>query len=267
MPIDLPGYQPAMQDQTFTLSEGQVDLWLIRSPGRTGGAALDISELDEAEQRRADSFVRPADGLLYTTAHVALRRLLTRYTGIPPRELRFVREPCPGCGAAHGRPALKESAAPLHFSLSHSDGTALVGIAAVPIGVDTERLPSREMVEDCSQELHPAERSELAAAGVEEQKVRFGQIWTRKEAFLKGIGTGLSRSLSEDYLGADVERHPPGWFLIDVTCGPTHCAAAAIRGPAPSHVNLRRMPGQWLGALGTEADTNAFVPFTPVLAC
>jgi 4'-phosphopantetheinyl transferase len=144
---------------------------------------------------------------------------------------------------------------------------ALIGIAGVPIGVDTERLPSRETVEDCSQELHPAERSELAAAGVEEQNVRFGQIWTRKEAFLKGIGTGLSRSLSEDYLGADVERHPRGWFLIDVTCGPTHCAAAAIRGPAPNQVNLRGMPGQWLGAPGTEADTNAVVPFTPVLAC
>ncbi|MFF8505651.1 4'-phosphopantetheinyl transferase family protein [Streptomyces anulatus] len=264
----LPRYQPAAPEgekQAFTVSPGNVDLWLIRSPEGGDNAVLDTSELDEAERRRANAFVRAADALLYATAHVALRRLLAAYTGIAPRHVQFLREPCPGCGAAHGRPALKEPVFPFHFSLSHSGGIALVGVAPVPIGVDTEQLASQETVNECSQALHPAERDELAEAA--DPKGLFGQIWTRKEAFLKGIGTGLSRDLSEDYLGADIERHPPGWSVIDVPCGRAHCAAAAVRGPAPERVSLQRVPGQWLGSRGIESHPAPGVPFAPMLAC
>ncbi|MFG3179966.1 hypothetical protein ACGFZC_33575 [[Kitasatospora] papulosa] len=65
---------------------------------------------------------------------------------------------------------------PLHFSLSSSGGMALVGIAVVPIGVDVEKLPSWETVQDCSPALHPGERSELASAKATERKECFGQI-------------------------------------------------------------------------------------------
>jgi len=229
----------------FTVAEGRVDLWLIRSPQGPDAALLDTSELGPAEQHRAHSFIRPADGLLYAAAHVALRRLLGRYTGTPPQDLRFVREPCPGCGGAHGRPAIAPRS--LHFSLSHSGGLAMVGVAAVPVGVDVEKLPRQETVEICSRALHPGERSELEQAPGAERNVRFGRIWTRKEAFLKGIGTGLSRPSTEDYLGADARLHPHGWTMVDVPCDPTHCAAAAVKGPAPATVTVRRLPGQWLG--------------------
>ncbi|MFD3780788.1 MFS transporter [Streptomyces sp. NPDC058612] len=55
-----------------------------------------------------------------------------------PRALRFVRERCAGCGGEHGRPALDASSPPPGFSLSHSAGVALAGVAAVPVGVDVE---------------------------------------------------------------------------------------------------------------------------------
>ncbi|WP_437022664.1 4'-phosphopantetheinyl transferase family protein [Streptomyces sp. enrichment culture] len=249
--------------EEFTVVEGRLDLWLIRPPEGPGAALLDTSELDPAERHRADSFIRPADGLLYAAAHVALRRLLGRYTGTPPQHVRFVRDPCPGCGGAHGRPAIAPRS--LHFSLSHSGGLAMVGVASVPVGVDVEKLPREETVEICSRALHPDERSELADAEGAERTIRFGRIWTRKEAFLKGIGTGLSRSSTEDYLGADAQRHPRGWTMVDVPCDPTHCAAAAVEGPAPGTVTVRTLPGQWLGAHGDAAGPAA--PHTPVPAC
>ncbi|MFI8294145.1 4'-phosphopantetheinyl transferase family protein [Streptomyces sp. NPDC085614] len=261
----LPQGQPATREQGYSVCEGRVDLWLIRSPGSMDDP--DTSDLDDAERRRIDSFIRPADRLMYATAHIGLRRILAGYTQSSPRDLRFLREPCPGCGAAHGRPALEAPSTPLHFSLSHSGGMALVGIAAVPIGVDVEKLPSRQTVEDCSPALHPGERSELAGAKDTELKVRFGQIWTRKEAYLKGIGTGLSRDLAEDYLGTDAQRHPPSWSLLDVPCGPTHCAAAAVQGPAPDRVSLRQVPRQWLGLTETETGADPVAPFTSTLAC
>ncbi|MFE9022963.1 4'-phosphopantetheinyl transferase family protein [Streptomyces sp. NPDC007808] len=231
----------------YTVALGRLDLWLVRRPEERA-AELDRSELDGAERHRAASFIRPADGLLYAAAHIALRRLLGRYTGTAPQDLTFVREPCPGCGGAHGRPAL--AAAPLHFSLSHSGGVALVGVAAVPLGVDVERLPRPESVEVCTAALHPDEQAELRAVGEAHRSPLFGRIWTRKEAFLKGIGTGLSRSPAEDYLGADTTRHPSGWTVLDIACDDTHAAAVAVCGAAPRTVNVRWLAQDWLGPGG-----------------
>ncbi|MEG3631657.1 4'-phosphopantetheinyl transferase family protein [Streptomyces poriticola] len=250
----------------FTVSADRVDLWLVRSPAVPDATALDTTELDAAEQRRADSFMRAEDGLLYASAHIALRRLLGRYTGTAPADVTFVREPCPGCGGAHGRPAVArpaEAAPDLHFSLSHSGGVALVGVAAAAIGVDVEKRPKQESVEICARALHPDEQRELAAAG--EPTACFGRIWTRKEAFLKGIGTGLSRSPAQDYLGADTGRHPAGWAILDVPCGPTHSAAAAVRGPAPGRVRIRRLTEDWLRAPGPGDAAHVSEPV--LLAC
>lgn len=237
----------ATERQEFTVSRDRVDLWLVLLPTGPGAAAPDLKELDAAERLRVTTFTHPADALLYVTAHVALRRLLGRYTATPPEELRFRREPCPGCGAAHGRPALAQRPAPLHFSLSHSGEIALVGVGAVPLGVDVELLAGEETVAACSQTLHLRERSELAEVEGEEARRRlFGRIWTRKEAFLKGLGTGLSRSPALDYLGADAGRHPGGWTILDIPVGPAHTAAVAVRGPAPSTVELHQFPASWL---------------------
>jgi 4'-phosphopantetheinyl transferase len=253
-------------DEDFTLGDGRLDLWLMSSPHRDTAHLLDRSELDEAERRRADAFIRPADGLLYATVHVALRRLLGRYLRTAPQDLRFTREACPGCGERHGRPALDLSPPPLHFSLSHSTTVALVGVATVPVGVDVERLPGAETIDVCAAALHPDEQAELAAGESSEadRAAVFGQIWTRKEAYLKGIGTGLSRSPAQDYLGADTARHPAGWSVLDLPRSSTHAAAVAVRGTAPLNTEVRRIAEEWLRA---EPDQAAAAAVTAALAC
>ncbi|MEU2249794.1 4'-phosphopantetheinyl transferase superfamily protein [Streptomyces sp. NPDC019224] len=234
-------------DEDFVLTDGQADLWLMRSPGAHTAHLLDRSELDDSERARADAFLRPADGLLYATVHVALRRLLARYLRTTPRDVRFTRETCPGCGAGHGRPALDLAPLPLHFSVSHSSAVALVGVAGVPIGVDVERLPRPSTIDVCARFLHPDEQAELAAAQSPSERAEdFGRIWTRKEAFLKGIGTGLSRSAAEDYLGADAARHPAGWSVLDIPCGATHAAALAVHRAELLSADVRWLAEEWL---------------------
>lgn len=71
----------------------------------------------------------------------------------------LVREPCPGCGAPHGRPAV--SAALLHFSLSRVGDAVLVAFADAPIGVDVEQWPSAGRAVEVAQILQRTERAEL----------------------------------------------------------------------------------------------------------
>lgn len=227
--------------------EGHIDLWLLRQPDRDAvTGTLDLSELDDSELNRTSLCRRKPNGFLYTSAHIALRRLLGAYLDVPPRDLRFVREPCPGCGEPHGRPAVSTPSPPLHFSLSHSTGMVMIGVAATPIGVDVEKLPGPETVEMCTPAFHPAERAELESLPDEARRAAFGQLWTRKEAYLKALGTGLSRALDADYLGGDPARHPAGWTVLDTSCGPGHTAAAAVLGVTPTSVGRRWLRMEWL---------------------
>lgn len=213
------------------------ELWLLRQPELgTCVGDLDLDELDESERNRAGTCRREAGRLLYSSAHIALRRLLGAYLDAEPGALRFDRAPCPCCGRLTGRPVLRTPESTLHFSLSHGSGMAMIGVSALPIGVDVERVPTGETARVCLPALHPDERTELGSDGTGDagvDTVAFGQLWTRKESYLKGIGTGLARDLSADYLGADTARRPAGWTVFDVPCGPQHLAAVALSSPDP----------------------------------
>ncbi|MFI6037322.1 4'-phosphopantetheinyl transferase family protein [Streptomyces sp. NPDC051315] len=233
------------------LRRGRLDLWLLPAPETAGlHGPLAVHELDEAERVRADAFRRPADRERYVVAHIALRRLLAAYLGTTPQDIAFARADCPRCGSPHGRPVLVDSSA--HFSLSHSPGAVLVGVACSPVGVDVERLPRPERVEVCAPALHPSERRELEEHTAGDRPAVFARLWTRKEAYLKGTGIGVGGWMSDVYLGdegAHSPSRPAGWTVVDVPCGSGHAAAAAIQGPAPRQA-VRRLPPQAVLAEG-----------------
>ncbi|MGW0702190.1 4'-phosphopantetheinyl transferase family protein [Streptomyces sp. NPDC002867] len=235
---------------------GRLDLWLFATPesaGRHGPLAL--YELDEAERRRADAFRRPVDRERYVAAHIALRRVLAAYTGTAPRDIAFRRAECPRCGAPHGRPVLVGSA--VHFSLSHSRGAVLIGVAPAPVGVDVERLPRPERVDLSATALHPGERRELERYAPGDRPAVFARLWARKEAYLKGTGIGVGGWTSEVYLGDGGPHTPPrpaDWTVVDVPWGSGHAAAAAIRGRLRRQV-VRRLPPQAVLAGGRVPST------------
>ncbi|MEU8774116.1 4'-phosphopantetheinyl transferase superfamily protein [Streptomyces sp. NPDC048606] len=251
-----PGWTPAPWPRTRPgPAEGAVDLWLLRVPD--AGAAsvtLDRTPLDAEERARAAGFARPVDGYRYAAAHLALRRVLSAYRGVGPGELGFVREPCPGCGAPHGRPALAGATGP-HFSLSHTGGMVLIAVAGRPVGADVEGLPAPDRVAGVVEALHPAERAAVGAAPPALRPAVFARLWARKEAYLKGLGTGLGRGPDLDYLGDPGPGAPPrpsGWTVRDVTAGPGHAAALALAHPPGA-------PDLTVGTffLGTLDDTTA----------
>ena len=215
-----------MDDDELPVPEpGSVHLWL-RETGDVSGSPDAPDLLDADERARAARFHRDRDRDRYIGSHLLLRRVLARYAGQPPEALRFTRQPCPCCGEPHGRPALAGPADLPQFSLSHAGPLTLVAVACDPVGADVEALPAADSVPGLARVLHPDERAELEEA--EYGPEAFARIWTRKEAYLKGTGSGLGRDPKLDYVGAR-KPGPPGWTLADAAAPPGFAAAVALR--------------------------------------
>lgn len=225
-----------------------LDVWVLSVSGVRADRA-DLSVLDERERERAAKFVRDVDRHSYLAAHIGLRHVLGRHLGLPPAQLAFRREVCPNCGALHGRPALADADAAVQFSLSHGGDLVLVGLAATAVGVDVEEVPDPQVAADLTARLHPAEQREITEA--QRPGAAFARVWTRKEAYLKGIGTGLSRGLATDYLGGTgLSPLPDGWSVLDVSVPAGYAGAAAVAGPTPDTRVLELPPAVIEGDAG-----------------
>lgn len=209
---------------------GAPGLWLVRAQAfKTVVARLADSVLDGVEKERAAAFREAGDRDTYLAGHVALRLLLGAYLGIPPVDVLLQRLPCLLCGQPHGRPVVDGN--PVHFSLSHSGGLCLLALARTAVGVDIEAVPSLEVAQEVGECLHPREASELRGLRTMDQPAAFARVWARKEAYLKGLGVGLGRSMSLDYLGTapDAVAKVPGWAIGDVAVDDGYAAAVAVQ--------------------------------------
>lgn len=208
---------------------GRPRVWLARVEDlRDAVAPLAGTLLDSGERARAAALHRAADRDGYRVAHVCLRLLLGAYLGVEPSDVTFVRRPCPVCRGPHGRPDVP--GVPLCFSVSRTEGLCLLAFADTAVGADIERLPGSDVVAALTDTLHPREAAELAACPPQGRPAAFARVWTRKEAYLKGLGTGLGRDLRSDHLGASARgpRRMPGWTVDDVAVGRGHTAAVAV---------------------------------------
>jgi phosphopantetheinyl transferase len=152
-----------------------------------------LSLLDAAERTRAGRFRRDSDRTAFIRAHAALRICLADQLGSAPEEVRFHTP-------AGGKPMLDSALrAPstLDFSLSHSGEFGLVGIAmAGRIGVDIEQRVPADALALARRWFAPEETAWLELLPTAERDRRFLECWTRKEAYLKALGLGLSGGLT-----------------------------------------------------------------------
>jgi 4'-phosphopantetheinyl transferase len=160
-----------------------VELWLIDL--RFEPSAAMQSWLGAEELQRAARFVFARDRRRYLAAHTALRQVLGQQVGTAPRDLRFTH-------GEFGKPALLD--ARCSFNLSHSDDDAAVLLAdAGEVGVDLEALRAMPDASALAQRHFSAEENAaLEGLGARDRDAAFLTCWTRKEACLKAIGSGLS---------------------------------------------------------------------------
>jgi len=163
-----------------------------------------------------------------------LRSVLARYLQVPAESLEFAYGP-------FGKPVLNDTR--LRFNMSHSNEVALLAITEDrELGVDVEHIRVNFATEEIARRFFsPVEVETFNRLAKHEQVAAFFRCWTRKEAYIKAIGRGLSQPLD----GFDVTLAPgeraallradeddaTRWTMHDLEVGADYAAALAVAGP------------------------------------
>ena len=230
------------------MSPGDVHVWEIPLTVSESDLTHYNELLSPDEKTRAARFHFASDSRKFTIARGALRSILGSYAGLPARDLRFT------C-SQHGKPSLSDTPGDIRFNVSHSGDWALVAVTrSRDVGVDVEAM--REDVETdklAERFFSTRERAAIRALPSGQRVSAFYRCWTCKEAFLKGQGVGLFRSL--DSFDVEVNPHVPArllstrpdheesrhWLLHDIEAAPHYAAAVAAERPV-SAITILRSP-------------------------
>ena len=232
---------------SLSLQAGQVDVWRICL--EQGGEILDRfrrtlspEELDRAGRFRFERLQRH-----FVVSRGFLRYVLGRYLAVEPSSLKFAYND-------YGKPSLAGEVS-LQFNMSHSHEMGLVAVTrGAAVGVDVEHIRVDFASEDIATRFFsPLEVETFSSLPSEERVAAFFRCWSRKEAYIKAIGKGLSQPLD----GFDVTLAPyePAallrageedklrWSLSDLDVGSDYASALAVEG-APSQISCFQFVGQ-----------------------
>ncbi len=236
------GLQPRVPARA-SAPRGEVDVWYVVVSQRLADADV----LSEVDRDRARRFVFPAVRLRYVVSHCATWRILSQYRHDVGASALCFR------AGAFGKPALVDGGG-LQFNLSHSGAAVVLAVAwAREVGVDLEEhrpIDHRQLSRTC---FSPAERDALERVPASERMACFFRGWTRKEAYVKARGAGLSLPLDSFDVALERDRaallatrpddaDAARWTMDALDLGEGRSAAVAYEG-ARTRVRLRRWPG------------------------
>lgn len=178
-------------------------LWWAVAEEVDAGALRRCREwLSYSESERLGRFAFQGDQEAYLLAHAMLRDVLCRYFGERQKAWRFE-------ASGGGKPAIVSPNPPhnVKFNLSHSQGIALCGLSIDrEIGVDVEDMDrSVEFAELAKRYFSASEAADVLQREGVDQRRRFFEYWTLKEAILKGEGDGIVNGLSESAVRFEVD--------------------------------------------------------------
>jgi 4'-phosphopantetheinyl transferase len=230
-------WSPAPKD--LLLAANEVHVWRAQLDLPSSQVQRLRAILTEDEVDRANRFSFEILRQRFIAARGALRSILSRYITIFPGHLRFLYN-------QYGKPFLAPefSSYLLNFNLSHSGSMALYAMTRnKEIGVDVERVRSNFEYEEIAERFFSANEVAILRTIPAEQKLEaFYNCWTRKEAYIKAHGKGLSIPLdSFDVSFApgepavllhtkDEPQERSLWTLRDIQPGPGYVGALAVKG-------------------------------------
>ena len=208
------------------------EVWQARPSSRFADA------LSATERARHDRLRRDADRDRFATGRALARHALAAELGLDPEAVELHAR-CPTCGGPHGKPTLPEAPADLDFSIAHAGDRVVVAVArGAAVGIDVEQVAETgDLASERAGVLTRAERDVLDATRADLRAAAFFAYWTRKEAVLKALGTGLLTPMAE--LQVSAPRQAPrveAWpgaadghaWMADIDAGHGYAGAVAL---------------------------------------
>ena len=175
----------------LTLSDKEAHIW--RADLNLGDSLQSsfLKLLSPDEKNRAGKFRFARDSRNFIVARGILRSLIGNYLEINPAEISFQY-------SRFGKPSIGDNSS-IQFNISHAQNTALFAFTKkLNVGVDVEFVNPHIEVEDIATKFFSAnEILNLLALPKSQQTLGFFNCWTRKEAFIKAVGEGLSFPLNQ----------------------------------------------------------------------
>ncbi|WP_144291964.1 4'-phosphopantetheinyl transferase family protein [Rhodoligotrophos appendicifer] len=173
---------------TSALQGRSVHVWQIDAREHEADALLPLLTADETV--RAGRFLRYEDRRNFILGRGLLRRLLGHYLQREAEQIRL-------CADQDGKPRLQDGA-PLEFNLSHSGDRIVIGFSnAGAVGVDIEAMrPVPDYRRLARRLFSAAEQREIDHSEEAIKLATFFDIWTRKEAYVKMLGTGIDGDIA-----------------------------------------------------------------------
>jgi 4'-phosphopantetheinyl transferase len=232
-----PSWRPSPHD--LLLFHNDVHVWRAELNHSRRIAQTLFRILAPDERSRAEKFYFQKDRDRFIIARAFLRVILSRYLHLRPDQLRF-------CNGPYGKPALIgiEGDKAVRFNVSHSHDLALYAVArGREVGVDVEYMREDFASEPIAERFFSrCEVEALRELPANRRTEGFFNCWTRKEAYIKGIGMGLSLPLGQFDVSLvpgeaaallSVRENIPvasDWSLRELSPGPNYAAAIAIEG-------------------------------------
>ena len=224
--------------ELLSLPTGEVHVWRVSLEQPEAVLERLRATLEDHELERANRFYFEKHRRHFIAGRGVLRQLLAHYLNAESAALRF-------SYGAYGKPALngefKNSR--LRFNMSHSHEMALFAfVHDRELGVDVEHVREDFASEDVARRsFSPTEVAVLNALPRDDRVAAFFRCWTRKEAYIKAIGKGLSQPLNEfdvtlaprqpAALLRAVEDNPSRWLMSNLEVGNDYAGALAVERP------------------------------------
>jgi 4'-phosphopantetheinyl transferase len=218
--------------------QGEVHVWCARFPPDPAAEREAWTVLSTDERARTDRLRQHPDRSLQVRTRAFVRQVLASYLQVAPQDVSIA-------AGLDGKPEVAGGPTPRwpSFNVSHSGSVAVMAVSAShEVGADVERIRADLVWRDVADEFFsPAEVDAIDHVPRADQRRAFFDCWVRKEAYLKGLGVGLRRSMTDFAVpvvgdGGPVEDSGflsrPAWYVYGLEVESGFAAAVAADGEA-----------------------------------
>lgn len=180
----------------YKLNKRTADIWLCHSGSLSDSNTAFLALLSTEEQARAQRFKFDIHREQFIAFHGFMRVVLAKYLDIDPVNVLYQK-------GDKGKPFIDMACSPEHslqFNLSHTQDVAILAVMQeAEVGVDVEHIDRKTDWKGICKRFftEPEQQALFSLKTPEEQELAFYELWTRKEAYMKVLGTGLSLSPTE----------------------------------------------------------------------